>query len=179
MIDILICGDPSDHTLTEALLPALAARGGVCFSGEEHVAEQGTVARYFVCESEVVPKISVPAGILLFKDHMCSQQPTGVPDGFFCVMDSGNRQAADVLRGSKAAVITCGTGSKDTLSIASLEPERAEVSLQRNLKTLGGTVLEPHDFSVLLSRPLAPGLILLVSAVLLLSDVSLGDGFKL
>lgn len=179
MVDILICGDPSDRSLVQALLPALAARGGVCFSGGGFVAEQGTVARYLVCEDKTVPKIHALSGILLFKDRIGPQKPTGVPDGFFCVMGSGNRQAADALRDSGAAVIACGTGSKDTLSIASLEPDGAEVSLQRNLRTLGGTVLEPRDFSVSFSKTLAPELILPVSAVLLLSDVNPDGGYEL
>lgn len=179
MVDILICGDLSDRAPVQTLLPALAARGGVCFSGCGDAAESGTTARFFVCESETVPNIGVPKGILMFKERIAPCRPAGVPEGFLCVMNSGNAAAAGILRGSGAAVVACGTGAKDTLSFSSLESDRAAVSLQRGLRTLSGAVLEPRDFPVSFPGFLSPDTVLLVCAVLLLADADPDRGFSL
>lgn len=180
MVDILLCGDPDGPELAEALLAALSRYGGVCFSGAERVSERGVSPRYFLSESGFVPKIDVPAGILILEDAVGVRDGTPpVPEGFFCVMSSVSACAARILRDSRATAITCGTGSRDTLSLAALEPDFAAVSLQRNLRTLGGKLLEPRDFHVALARPLGPQQILFVSAALLLSDVDPDAGYLL
>lgn len=177
MIDILLCGNPLDLSISEALIPALSLYGGLCFSSMERVLECGVSTRYFLYENERVPKINMPRGILLFKNSIHQKGPVHIPDGFLCVLESQNRKAAELLQGTHATVITCGTGSKDTLSIAGLESSCASVSLQRNLVTLSGNVLEPHDFNVKLSKPRSPYQILFVSAVLLISDINSEQGY--
>lgn len=179
VVDILICGDSADREASEALLPALGARGGVCYSGRERIAEQGATARYFVYENEKIPKIGVPAGILLLKNRISPLQTAEVPAGFLCVMNSGNANAETILRGSGAAAVTCGTGPRDTLSLSALEPECACVSLQRSLRTLSGALLEPRDFAVRFSQPFSPDTVLLASAVMLLADADPEPGYSL
>lgn len=170
MVDILLCGDPADTALGEALLPALSLYGGVCFCGGERVLELGVAPRFFLCELGRVPEIALPSGILILKDSVQAEGAPHVPENFICVMSSGNAEAARILCGSGAAAVTCGTGPRDTLSLAAAEPAEASVSLQRSLRTLGGSLLEPRDFRAVLTRPLSPRQILFTSTVLLLSD---------
>lgn len=171
MINILLCGNPLDLSISEALIPALSLYGGLCFSGSERVLECGVSTQYFLYENEKIPKIDMAKGILLFKNSIRQKTPAYIPSGFLCVLESKNTKAAEILSGTNAAVVTCGTGPKDTLSIAGLENSCAAVSLQRNLVTLSGNVLEPHDFNVRLSQPRSPYQILFVSAVLLISGI--------
>lgn len=179
MIDVLLCGDSDGPVLAEALLSALSLYGGVCFSGNGRVLELGVTPRYFLSESGFVPEIGMPAGILILRDSVVIRDGASVPDGFFCVMSSDSVCAARILRGSRATAITCGTSPRDTLSLAALEPGSAAVSLQRNLRTLDGKLLEPRDFHVTLSRPLGPQQILFTSAALLLSDIDPEHGYIL
>jgi hypothetical protein len=177
MVNVLLCGNPLDLSISEALVPALSLYGGLCFSGREQVLESGASARYFLYESEKVPDIEMEKGILLFKNGIRQKAPVHVPEGFLCVLGSRNTKAAELLNGTDAAVVTCGTGPKDTLSLAGLENSCATVSLQRNLITLSGNLLEPHDFNVSLSRQRSPYQVLFVSAVLLISDIDSGNGY--
>ena len=177
MTNVLLCGDPSDTSITEALVPALAACGGLCRYGRNQVSDYGEPARFFLYESEEIPKIEMEKGILVLKNRLEGTAPAPVPDHFICVIASGNSQAAQLLCGSGAAVITCGTGPTDTLSLAGIDASSACVSLQRNLADLSGRVLEPHDFSVRLSKERTPEQILTVSAVLLLSGENSEEGY--
>lgn len=177
MTNVLLCGDLSDTSVTDALIPALAAYGGVCYFRPGAAEEYGEAGNFFLCESVEVPKISMPRGILVLKDKLSTSSSAEVPDNFVCVIGSGNQQAAQILCRSRAAVVTCGTGMTDTLSLAGIDSSCACVSLQRNLITLQGNVLEPLDFSVNLLQQRTPQQILFVSAVLLLAGVDSEKGY--
>ena len=177
MTNVLLCGDPSDTSISEALVPVLAACGGLCKCGRNQVSNYGESPRFFLYECDEIPKIEVEKGILVLKNRLEGTAPAPVPNHFICVIASGNAQAAQLLCGSRAAVITCGTGPTDTLSLAGIDASSACVSLQRNLVDLNGRIIEPHDFSVRLSMQRTPEQILAVSAVLLLSGVDSETGY--
>lgn len=177
MIDVLLCGDAADVSIPSALIPALTFYGGLCYSGKNSVSDCADAAKFFLYESGEVPKIGMPKGILILKNKLGETMPAAVPDEFVCVIGSQNAQAANMLRGCKASVVTCGTGPKDTLSLAGLDTTAACVSLQRNMVTLDGQLLEPHDFSVTLTQRRTPEQILAVSAVLLLSGIDSEKGY--
>ena len=177
MTNIVLCGDASDSSISNALIPALALYGGVKYAGPGKVFERGVSARFFLCECEEVPQIGLQSGILLFKNSIRQQNPFRIPDSFFCVMQSKNAHAAALLKDSSAAVITCGTSTRDTLSIAGLESSGAALSLQRSLPTLEGEILEPHDFTVSCSEERSPSQLLAVCAVLLISGIDSAKGY--
>ncbi|WP_416201135.1 MAG: hypothetical protein ACFWUD_02355 [Thermocaproicibacter melissae] len=179
MTNVLLCGDPTDTSITDALIPALATYGGVCYFRSGVAEQYGENGHFCLLESVEVPKITLPRGILVLKDKLSATACAEVPDNFVCVIGSGNKQAAQMLCRSKAAVVTCGTGMTDTLSLAGIDSSSACVSLQRNLITLQGNLIEPLDFSVNLSQQRTPQQILFVSAVLLLAGVDVEQGYSI
>lgn len=178
MTNIILCGDPGEKSITQALLAALSLYGGVRFFSADKLAEGGVSAEFLLCECPSVPKIELARGILLLKNSLRPQQtPVLLPDGFCCVLEARNHDGADLLKGTGAVVVACGMGAKDTLSVAGLERTGATLSLQRNLVTLDGKILEPHDFNVTFSEQRSPYQALLVSAVLLLAGVDSQNGY--
>jgi hypothetical protein len=175
--NVLLCGDATDTSITNALIPALATYGGVCYFRPGVAEQYGEAGHFFLCESVEVPKINMPRGILVLKDKLSAFPSAEVPDDFVCVIGSGNQQAVKMLCRSKAAVVTCGTGMTDTLSLAGIDASCASVSLQRNLITLQGNVIEPLDISVNLRQERTPQQILFVSAVLLIAGVDAEKGY--
>lgn len=96
-----------------------------------------------------------------------------------CVASSCCSSAIKSIAQSGARGITCGTGSIDTLSVASCEDGRMMISLQRDVKTLSGGVIEPCEIMVKTdSRPhIYP--ILATVATLLLCDVPFENGYEI
>jgi hypothetical protein len=177
MMPVLLCGSPDETSVREALLPALSRYGGVFFVGRGCVVQSGSPAGYLLCESSEIPDIVLPHGILVIKDKIVQIKPASIPDNFLCVMASHNKSGAKLLHDCRVTAVSCGTDPKDTLSLAGLESSCADVSLQRNLVTAGGNMQEPRDFHVEFSKPRSPEQILLVSAVLLLSDIDPENGY--
>ncbi len=177
---IILCGKTSDTSLSKALIPVLERNGGGVYCSARNLVRFGAGApEFFVFDCEKLPQMELKNGILLFKNSFEQQEPVCVPPGFSCILESKNQHAASALQGSDAAAITCGTGAKDTLSIAALDENTAALSLQRSIFTVDGAILEPHDFTVALSADLGPYRILAVCAVLLISGINSADGYNI
>lgn len=116
-------------------------------------------------------------------------------DNTITVFDSSYKGRADNIKGvsivsaccdgalksiamSDCTAITCGTSPLDTLSIASCEEGNVLVSLQRELKTLTGDVIEPCDIRIKTDEPVRIYPTLAACAVLLLSDVPYENGYE-
>lgn len=71
------------------------------------------------------------------------------------IVEEGNERALSMLRQGRQVVVSCGMGQKSSVSIASFSEDSAVVSVQRQLISLDGDVIEPHDLKISLSRPLS------------------------
>lgn len=172
MINIILCGKSSDTSFSNALLPVLERYGGVQYLGGKRLVRfGGDSPKFFLYDSEQVPQIEIPNGILLFKNSYNVSESVNIPPDFSCVLETKNLNAAAVLKGQNITVITCGTSAKDTISIAGLDETNATLSLQRSIITVDGRILEPHDFTVRLNSKIGPHRILAVCATLLLSGI--------
>lgn len=164
-------------SVSSVLVPALSRRGGVRFQGAGRIYGMGETPEFLVFDCAQLPRIELKSGIVVFKNSFQPQRPAELPAGFLCVLEAKNLRAAEFLKGTAAAVVTCGTGPKDTLSVAGLDGGFAAVSLQRNLEPLGGGMLEPHDFTVKLLAKRSPHQILSVCAVMLIAGVDSSQGY--
>lgn len=183
MTTVVLCGKKNDAAVSGPLLRALSQYGGTLyFNGRtlQSLQESGEGEPHFaVYDCEEIPELKLEKGILLFKNSFCGTTARSVPAGVLTVFESYNGKAAGALKGTGVIAITCGTSAKDTLSVASLDEASATVSLQRTVKDVAGTVLEPRDVAVTLDSPLSPYQILAVCSVLLLSGQDPNDGYHI
>lgn len=117
-------------------------------------------------------------------------------DGIITVFDSGYKgevkggvqgtvvlaacceRAIKSIAGTNITAITCGTNPLDTLSIASCGSGYTLVSLQREIRTLSGRVIEPCDISIKTEDKAHIYSILATCAVMLLSDFPHEQGYS-
>lgn len=85
------------------------------------------------------------------------------------IVDETNTRALSMLRQCGQAVVSCGMGQKSTVSIASISEDSAVVSIQRQMKTLTGELIEPHDLKISLRRPLKEFPLMSLCVLLLLT----------
>ncbi|MDF1495016.1 hypothetical protein [Caproiciproducens sp. CPB-2] len=180
MTNIILCGKSTDTSVSCALLPALEKYGGVQYFSTRHLVRLGSdKVKFLLYDCEKLPQIELESGIILFKNSFHSSEKILIPEGFLSILEMKNASAAELLNGTGAAAITCGTSSKDTLSIAGIDETSAALSLQRSVMTLDGKMVEPRDFTVRFPPKLSPTRILAVCAVLLLSGIDSANGYEL
>ncbi len=178
METVLLCGKGGGDTLTETLVKTLEQYGKVLYAGEQKLQHTDPgFPDFFVREQENLPELCMKSGILVFKTGVRLKRSIRIPEGMRCVLNSRNHQTAELLGRMKIPAAACGMGSRDTLSIASLDFEGAVLSLQRNIFTLQGNLLEPHDFRVKVQGNAGPAQILTISMILLLLGLDSGEGF--
>jgi hypothetical protein len=184
MMTVMLCGGDEDDVVSNAVVRALTEYGGVqYFTGKElAVRPEGKAPRFLLYNYASLPRHAGISGILVFKNSFeehWEHNPHArlSASGLVPVLDAQNHKAAAVLKGTGKIAITCGMAARDTLSIASLEDNGAVVSLQRQLLTVTGELLEPHDFKIYLKQRLAVYPLLASCAVLLLAGVPSAEGY--
>ena len=179
MTNIILLGDLNDGSISNALVPALERYGGVKYVSQACIYENTASPGFFLCDCERMPELKFESGIIIFKNSVTEQNNIYIPDNFINIMETKNERAAAMLQSINATALTCGCGPKDTLSIAGLENSSAALSLQRNLRTLSGDIIEPRDFNVKFSVKRSPHQILSVCAALLASGVDSSQGYSI
>ena len=180
MTNIFLCGKSNDNSISYALLSALQKYGGVQYCSSDRAVRLGNQKlKFLIYDCENLPNIELEKGIILFKNSFTFTKKSFIPNTFLCVLEMKNTHALKMLEGTGKVAITYGTSAKDTLSFAGLNDTNAIVSLQRNVITLDGKMLEPHDFTINLLSDSSPSRILAVCAVLLLSGQDSSQGFDI
>lgn len=85
------------------------------------------------------------SGIVIFKNSFNQHYNIKIAENSICILEPSNKHAIKTLSSSKASVITCGTSPRDTLSLASLTPGKAVVSIQRNIIALNNKIIDSRD----------------------------------
>ncbi len=117
------------------------------------------------------------ACIFVFKRGAVSFGGIKLPSTYVPVLGEENAGAVPMLTHTGCPVVTCGMSPRDTLSLSSSDFPSALVSIQRDIRTLSGNVMEPADFRVHLSAPSDEYPLLAACAALLLLDTNPEKGF--
>ena len=169
---VIVYEKPSGGRLFPLMQDCLSALGSV-FSMDGCCISGNPTADFSLLGIKNAREIAPSQGILLFERGF---RPTGNChiEHVTPIISFDHCQAASFLNGSTLPAITVGASGKATLSIASFGRDQADISLQRQVKTLTGETVEPCDFLVKHSGTLSLDDILLLSAVLLILGIPAG-----
>lgn len=93
-----------------------------------------------------------------------------LPPGCPAVLPSENQAAVEFARRQGLLPLDCGLSLRDTLTLSSRTDSSVMIALQRPVKRLDGTVLDPVEIPLSLTRRWAPYPLLCRAGVLLLAD---------
>ena len=174
---VVLCSCRRDQSLYHILLRALSNYGGVqaMLGNTLYTSCQDPHFTLFCTHS--APRADNTKGVLVFDENFKNAGSFPLSQGLIPVLESNNKKAVSRLKHTSHIAITCGTGLRDTLSIASLDDMRATISLQRELTSINGDAYEPHDFIAHLSQKTDVYPLLAVCGTLLLCGIKPEDGY--
>ncbi len=144
MNTLIIYGAEEKKEISDILKKYFCRHGGCTYVSADQVYMSGDAANLIV-ESGRLSQIDAQKGIIIFKNDITDFTFPSIPPGFTAVLSCENTAALNFLRENKIVAATCGLSATDTFSLSSLEEDTATVSLQRELRTLGGEINEPQD----------------------------------
>lgn len=92
--------------------------------------------------------LDLKEAVVIFCDENEKFEKQVLPKGIIGICEAENKTALKILKRNSVAAITCGNGAKNTVTIASITPDTAIISLQRTLFNLKGRKIEPADFKI-------------------------------
>ena len=182
VMTIIIYGSNEDTTFSKVLLKVLARYGEINFYSAKkikYISEHSRSynARFFIYELDNLPLNIDCEGLFIFKKLFKDLSREKFPEKFLPIVDEQNINAIKCLEKIGKITVTCGLSDKNTISFSSISDTEAVVTLQRYLNKKG-KIIEPHEFILNFSKPYDPNVLLIISGVLLLSDVPSQNGYK-
>lgn len=148
VINIIVCSAKKEGTLFSMLYNTLENNGGVCAHYNNNIKSSCSSPRYNLYSMVTIPTITNISGIIVFDSYFKTNNIKQNLSGLTPVFESKNKKAISMLNGTNALPVSCGTGNKDTLSVASIDENKALISLQRDIQSVYGKIIEPQDFTV-------------------------------
>lgn len=151
MIYVVLCAGKRTDALVSLVVSSLKKYGGVqCITKSKIFGTNDVSPTFCVVTADTVPALSgVNRGIIVIDDHaVYSEKCKKLHTDCLCIVSSNNKKALNMLCNTNTPVITCGSGSKDTFSMASVQDTCATISLQRDITDVYGNVVEPMDINV-------------------------------
>lgn len=171
---IVLIGQAAKNKYTiKRLCRALQLYGGVLYYSPQEGREfpKGEeFPKFVLCEGNQMQELAFSRGMVIF-DHPddLSSIPSGLSEGMTYLVEEGDSHALFALNMRDVLTITCGMSSKATLTISSIGEEKSVVSLQREAVDLKGNRLLPKEVAVRLCQKTDDYLLMVITAILLLT----------
>ena len=179
MVPIYIFGNDEDETLGQIIKKALSPFGTTLYKTDKILDETNDNCSFCIIEQEDCSNLKNSIGIAVFKKSFVPKESLILPANWIAVIDSNHDKLKEQFCKTGQIVITCGTKATDTFSISSLDENQASISLQRTLIATNGTVIEPCEITMHITKPYHPNKILPVAAVLLLAGIQWDAAFNI
>lgn len=172
MVRIIVLGKRSDSSITRVLKRSLGRKMCVeAFSEFEFSRIGKGDPDVILIDTEKVAKIDSRDTILIFKKGYCGKIPE-ISSKCTAVLEESNTALLNSLLKLPFSAICCGLSQRNTLTVSSMQSNEAVVSLQRELVSVFGNVVEPSDIPVKLDTQQTYYTVLASTAVHLLLDIA-------
>ena len=179
MVTVLLCGSEKDAEITNILLAAIRSADAsalhITAKTVSMLPPDAQNADFLVIDNANIQGAHMEKGVIVFKQEIKGCLELDLPAGFIAVTESDNDTAIKILQKNALQTVTCGLSQRDTLTYSSLDSEKAVISLQREIKSLHGESMLPHEIPVALQSTRSDYPLLAAVAVLLLSGIKVPE----
>lgn len=176
MQKLILYGSEKSDSLRRYLLFSLKNKLNVSFMNS-HIFQSRKKEALQLFEVDGMEKISADASILFLKTKADFESLRYLKDNMTVIINSANHQQLEFISKFKVNVVTCGLSTKDTITFSSRDENSAVVSLQRSIRAIDGTIIEPMDIPCKITKKYSDYFVLgYVAILLLLNLVSQNQG---
>lgn len=138
----------------------------------QRVQSFGKGNKFLVLEFATRADIRTDCGIIVTVGEIAESCFLKLPESFFGVVYSADKNALKLLKARKIKTVTCGMSTSDTVMLSSITKSTASVCLQRKITTVFGQTVDPQEFKVILHKKITDYALMASFAVMLLSGIT-------
>lgn len=169
MVDIIIFSHDTSGRFSKLLAEQLSPYYKVAIWAETAYIRQTEDIDFLIMETASLAQITSEQGVLIFTDT-AALPSLSLAGNIVAILNSADKSGLQATADNKIKAITCGLSSKDTLTVSSISDSDAVVSLQRNITSFAGAVIEPAEFPIALREGYSVGDMLMLTALIFLID---------
>lgn len=170
MTKVLLLGDRKDKKLAAFLLKYLSKFFHVCFYHDSDLIEDfGKGRDLLVIQTNSVHRAFSENTIVVLLPSARMEFLSSATKSVLFVVRSTMGEQLKYLAQKDLSAITCGLSGKDTITVSSHFENRMTIALQRELKTVEKTVVEPLELPFQLSEKVDWYHVMTLAALLLLT----------
>lgn len=178
MVTVMLCGSEKESDMINVLQATTnAAHAAALYITSKSVSllpPSALQPDLLIIDSSNIHDLHIEKGIVLFKRDVTGFD-LDLPKNFIAVVESDNDKAIEILKKNGLQTVTCGLSQRDTLTFSSIDTERAVISLQREISSISGEIILPHELPVSLKSSFSKYQILAAAAILLLSELQIPE----
>ena len=179
MTTILMAADEDDKGFFEALYGMLSKHFVTARAFGRKLKVSGKSPDLLLCDAQSFEGIETDSVIVVYKkpQSIIARVASAIPA--VAIVDSSQDELLEHVCATRLPAITCGLGSRDTITLSSMTAPGAVVDLRRGVTCLDGSRVEPQELPLRLEGPLDSFLLMCFAAILILSGKieSLKEGF--
>ncbi|WP_040195560.1 hypothetical protein [Candidatus Soleaferrea massiliensis] len=170
MINIILYGNLQDKKIFNCLKKNFAKQFSCSFLNDQYIDMRDSQADFLIYETDHPLDILNEHTIVVFKDSGAFDVRPCKNRQHVSIINSENNWAIDFIKENELNTITCGLSLKDIVSVSSYTGESTVVALQRSIRSLMGTMIEPVEIPIRRISNADLYSILVLNAILLLSE---------
>jgi len=126
----------------------LITAGRNCFNHTDFFDGTEEKEKILISESSAVDVITSHKSIIVFKESFSEKNYVGDLKNCTAVVNAENSFSIKTLAGKELQTITCGLSGKDTITISSFTGDCVMISLQREIVSCSGKIIQPKEFPI-------------------------------
>ena len=169
---LLIYGEKNDLRISHLLAKTISAKAGVEYISFEGLKPLGNQpSSYIVFDTDQTVFSEHSKTILIFKKQFDYSKKLHLQKDSIIIFEGSNSRAINYIGKSNCNTLCCGVHSKDTISLSANTDNRSCISIQREITTISGNIIEPMELAVNHLYPEEPYTLLATCAALLVCDI--------
>lgn len=145
MVRVFLVGMDGKPSMGETLCATLQPILPLTYLGNHQYRDFGASPQLELIDTDELTVLNTPASILVLKPKANLRKLEAIAPDTIVILDSANRRQLQAIARLHLNVMTVGLSAKDTLTFSSREEDCAVVSLQRSVRSLDGTRIEPME----------------------------------
>lgn len=116
-------------------------------------------------------RLDIKKGMVIFCDDTERFAAQDLPKTVFGICEEDCATALSVFKNSGVAVISCGLGSKNTVTVSSIGENQMLIAFQRSFINLKGEIIEPREYRINLTKSYNTYSVLAATTALILNSI--------